>query len=76
MFKALLTRIQDARIAHRAAATTRRELANLTRRDLEDIGLYAGDIDRVAYEAGLAAVAEARKARSTAAVSEAQAVAA
>lgn len=64
MLTTFMTRIKDARIANKAAAITRRELNNLTRRDLEDIGIYGCDINRIAHEAGLAAVAEARAARA------------
>lgn len=35
----------------RAYNQTRRELSTLSRRELDDIGINAGDIDRIALEA-------------------------
>jgi len=43
-----LRRVQNAKYAQ-----TKKELNRLTRRELNDIGITAGDIDRIAREAAL-----------------------
>lgn len=50
-----ITALAARRAGNEAYRTTLRELGNLTRRDLDDIGISAADIGGIAREVGRAA---------------------
>lgn len=56
MLNKMMNALREHAVRRSAEKQTRRELGNLTRRDLDDIGLSFSSIESVSREAGEAAV--------------------